>query len=100
MQVGQSAVDAVVADGELFVVDAEQVQHRGVDVVPLAWGWRDLAVCSPIHRLAGGDTADTATTKPAGEYIRIVVTPLAPCVLGMRPPGSPVMMVSRVGRVA
>ena len=35
VHVGQSAVDAVVADGELFVVDAEQVQHRGVDVVHL-----------------------------------------------------------------
>src|SRR5277367_1516368 len=31
--VGESAVDAVVADREPFVVDAQQVQHGGVDVV-------------------------------------------------------------------
>ena len=35
MHVGQPAVDAVVADGQLRVVDAEQVQDRGVDVVDL-----------------------------------------------------------------
>src|SRR5262249_1890387 len=31
--VGQAAGDAVVADGESLVIDAQQVQHRGMDVV-------------------------------------------------------------------
>ena len=35
VDVGQAAVDAVVADGQPGVVDAEQVQDRGVDVVDL-----------------------------------------------------------------
>ena len=33
VHVGQAAVDAVVAEGQPLVVDAEQVQHRGVQVV-------------------------------------------------------------------
>ena len=34
MDVGQAALDAVVVEGELLVVDAEQVQDGGVKVVP------------------------------------------------------------------
>ena len=33
VHVGQPAVDAVVAEGQLLVVDAQQVQDRGVQVV-------------------------------------------------------------------
>ena len=34
MDVGQAALDAVVVVGELFVVDAEQVEQGGMEVVP------------------------------------------------------------------
>ena len=34
VDVGQASSDAVVVVGQLLVVDAEQVQHRGVEVVP------------------------------------------------------------------
>jgi hypothetical protein len=33
VDVGEAAVDAVVVEGELFVVDAEEVQNGGVEVV-------------------------------------------------------------------
>ena len=33
MDVGQSPVDAVVVPGESRVIDAKQVQHRGVQIV-------------------------------------------------------------------
>ena len=36
MHIRQAAVDAVVAEGEALVVDAEQVQHGGVDVVAVS----------------------------------------------------------------
>ena len=35
MHVGQTAVDAVVADGEARVIDPHQVQERGMDVINL-----------------------------------------------------------------
>ena len=38
--VGQAAVDAVVVERQPLVVDAEQVQHRGVEVVPVDAGSR------------------------------------------------------------
>src|SRR5437773_11795683 len=53
VHVGQPAVGAVVADGEPFVVDAEQVQDGGVDVVTI-----DLALAGPpgpFVALAVGD---------------------------------------------
>ncbi len=33
VDIGEPAVDTVVPDGEFGVVDAQEVQHRGVDVV-------------------------------------------------------------------
>ena len=78
MHVGQAAVDAVVAEGELGVVDAEQVQDRGVDVV-------DLGGCVAVGRLvaqlvafARNDAAlDAAAAEPVREDIRVVVAALA-----------------------
>ena len=31
--VGQAAIDAVVAEGELLVVDSQQVQNRGIEII-------------------------------------------------------------------
>jgi hypothetical protein len=36
VNIGEPAVDAVVADGEFGVVDAQEVQDRGVVIVNLA----------------------------------------------------------------
>ena len=33
MDVGEAALNAVVVKGELFVVEAEEVEHRGVQVM-------------------------------------------------------------------
>ena len=55
VDVGQAAVDAVVAEGEPLVVDAEQVQDRGVEVVAVG---RLVAACQrPLVALAVGDAA-------------------------------------------
>ena len=35
MHVGQTAVDAVVTNGEFAMVDAQQMKDRGVDIVDL-----------------------------------------------------------------
>ena len=47
VNVGEPAVDAVVADGELRVIDAEQVHHRGVDVID------ERRVCWLADRMRG-----------------------------------------------
>ena len=39
VHVGEAAVDAVVADGQSFVVDAEQVQDGGEHVVAACTGF-------------------------------------------------------------
>ena len=33
MHIGEAAIDAVGADGEFFVIEAEQVQERGIEVM-------------------------------------------------------------------
>ena len=35
MHIGQTAIDAIMANGKPLVIDAQQMQHRGVDVVDL-----------------------------------------------------------------
>ncbi len=35
VHIGQSTIDAVVADGKPLMIDAQQLQDRGVDVVDL-----------------------------------------------------------------
>ena len=66
MHVGQPAVDAVVAEGQLLVVDAEQVQHRGVHVVAVGRVLGGLV--RPLVARAVGDAAlDAAAGEPDGE---------------------------------
>ena len=78
VNVGQPAVDTVVTEGQLFVVDAQQVKHRGVDVVDLAGA---IAVEWFVAPLVGWPVADAAfdapATQPVGEDVRVVVSPLA-----------------------
>ena len=49
VNVGQAAVDAVVAEREPLVIDAQQVQHRGVQVVEV-----DLVLHRIIAVIVGG----------------------------------------------
>src|SRR5579871_5233428 len=75
--VGQAAVDAVVADGKAFVVDAQQVEHGGVDVVA---GRRTVAVgrfVAPFVAGANGRAAaDAAAREPVREHERVVIAPV------------------------
>ena len=72
MHVGQAAVDAVVAEGQLGVVDAQQVQDRGVQVV--AAGRARAVLPGPFVALAVGDAAlDAAAGQPGDERAAVVV---------------------------
>ena len=74
----QSAVNAVVAYGESFVVDSQLVQDRGMDVVARGWVIPIGRAESPLVTLAVGHAStDTAAGEPVGEHERIMVTPLA-----------------------
>src|SRR5262249_20176031 len=72
VHIGQAEVSAVVAIGELLVVQAHQVQDRGVQVVDadavddgLETDFVSLAVLYPA--------LDAAAGQPAGEAVRVVV---------------------------
>ena len=83
MHVGQAAVAAVVAEGELLVVDAEQVQDRGVQVVAVV---RLAALSRTTRRSRRGDAAlDARAGEPGDESAAVVVAARRPCVNGMRP---------------
>ncbi len=56
MHIGQPAVDAVVADGELGVVDSQEVQDGGVDIVDLG---RVLAAERLVAKLVAGAVGDS-----------------------------------------
>ena len=78
MHIRQPAVDAVVADGEFFVIDAEEVHHGGVDVVA---GRRIGAVerlVAPLVALASSDPSlNAAAAEPVGEDVGVVVAAFA-----------------------
>ena len=61
MHVGQAEVAAEVVPGELGVVDAEQVQHRGVQVVDV-----DLAVDDAVAHVIGFAVGEAAFHAAAG----------------------------------
>ena len=72
MHVGEAALDAVVVDGEVFVIETEEVEDGGVEVV------RGDGVVSLEANLIGGAVGHvtTSTGKPSGEAVRIVVAPV------------------------
>ncbi len=78
MHVRESPVDAVVAIGQLGVVDAELAQDGGVDVVNFRRVLPIERFVTPLVAFAiRGATLDSATAQPIGEDIRIVIPPLA-----------------------
>src|SRR5437867_6350263 len=78
MHIGKSAVDAAVAEGELLVVEAEQVEHGGMDVVNGRGMVPVERLVAPRVAFAMSDAAADATAaQPVGEAKRIVVAPFA-----------------------
>ena len=74
MHVGEAAVDAVVADGELRVVDAQQVQDGGVDVVDLGGVFAVERFVAPlVGEAVSRASFDAAAAEPVGEDEGVVV---------------------------
>lgn len=83
MDIGQPHVSAAEAEGELFVVDSQQVEHGGVEVVDL-----DLVFNRLIAEFVGATvnlaTAYSAPCHPDGKAEGIVISTVGP--LGERGP--------------
>ncbi len=88
--VGQAEIAAVVAIGQPRVIDAQQVQDRGVQVVDAHAV--DDGLEAEFVGLAVVDAAlDSAAGQPGGEGVRIVVAAGAPlsATIGSRPNSPP-----------
>ena len=78
MHVGKAAVDAVFAEGEFFVIEAELVEDGGVDVVDLGGVFAVGGFVAPLVAFAVGDAAfDAAAGEPVGEDVLVVVATFA-----------------------
>ena len=83
VNIGQAAIDAIVPNGQPGVVDAEEMQDGGVDVVNLGWMLPVGGFVPEVVAWAIGHTAlDAAAREPVGETIGVVVATLA--TLGRR----------------
>jgi len=76
VHVRQPALDAVVVDRELRVVDAEQAQRRRVEVVALGRILRRLEA-ELVARAVGRASLDATAGHPHGERARVMVAALA-----------------------
>lgn len=63
VDVGKTAVDAVLADGELFVVDAEKVEDGGVEIVAIGGAFGSL-VTPVVASTVGGAGLDAGSGHP------------------------------------
>src|SRR5688572_6429117 len=66
MHVGEAAIDAVMADAKPRVIDAKQMQDRGVDVVHLG---RLSAVKRLVAKLVAGTIGNAAANPPAAQPV-------------------------------
>ena len=74
MHIRQTASDAVVVEGELLVVNAEQMQDRGVKIVP----WNrplDRFPADFIGVTKRETRLESGARQPATEAVTIVVSP-------------------------
>ncbi len=72
MNVGEAAVDAVLADRELLVIDSHEVEDSGVDVVDV--GFIDDGVVADLVGFTIADAAfDSAAGHPGGEAMGLVI---------------------------
>ena len=74
------------------VIDAQQVQHGGVQVVNRHRVF-DGVVAVFVGRTVDDAAFDAAAGEPDGEAEGIVVAAIAPCAMGVRP-NSPAQMTS------
>ena len=72
MHIGQAHVSSAPAEGEAFMVDAQQVQHRGVKVVHLDAVFDDL-VAVVVGGAVDGGGLDAAAGELQGKGIGIVI---------------------------
>lgn len=73
MHVGQAVVPALEAKGQTFVIEAEQMQQRGLQVVDMDFvlGDREAEVVGlPVHRT----TFDARAAKPHAVAVGIMIT--------------------------
>ena len=78
VDVGQAAVDAAGAEGELFVIDAEEVEDGGVDIVDFCGVVAVEGFVAEVVAEAVGDAAaDAAAGEPVSEAERVVVAAFA-----------------------
>jgi hypothetical protein len=82
LDAGQLAVEALEAVGEALVVEAEQVQHRGVEVADVH-GILDDVVGEVVGLAVDRPAFHAAAGHPHREAARVVI---APVVLVVRPP--------------
>ena len=81
MNVGQTPLDAVVVKRQPLVVETEEMQHGGVEVVP-AHRVDSGAVADLIALAVGGARLEPGTGHPDGEPGVVVIAPLAHLVSG------------------
>ena len=72
MHVGQAVFAALVAEGQAFVIEAQQVQHGGVEVVCVDWISRD-AETELVGFAVGDSAADAASGQPHCVGVFVVV---------------------------
>src|ERR1700738_5275441 len=71
MDVGQAAVGAVMAEGQAFVIDAQKVQDRGVQIVTIQ---RLDGAPAPLVAFAGrGAPFDTGAGEPGDGGAAVVI---------------------------
>src|SRR4051794_34289375 len=74
MHISQTAIDAILANGQLLVIDAKQVEHGRVKVVAVGFIFRRLV--SPVIAAPVGDAGlDAGAPKPRHETAAIVIAP-------------------------
>ena len=81
MDIGESHITSAESEGDPFVIHAEQVQHRGVQVMNFDTVFNDLVskfVGLSVNRAA----ADTASRQPHRKAKRIVITSITPLCKG------------------
>jgi hypothetical protein len=85
VDVREAAVGAVVPEDEFLVVEPEEVQDGGVDVVTLGELFAVGGLVAPFVALPVGDAAlDAAAGEPVGEDEGVMVAALAALGAGTR----------------
>src|SRR5439155_3547235 len=76
VHVGQAHIAAAEAEGELLVIDAEQAEHGGMQVVNLHLVVDDI-VAVVVGRAVDGAALDAAARQPDGKAERIMIAAVA-----------------------